>query len=139
MVGKGREGRGITTCEEAFQRLLEGGALVPAHSGIEPYKITAGIVSVEAGFDRGYLKKSRKSHKALIARIDAFREQTKPTEKAKTGKLHIQKASALEEKLRIAYEQRDAVLVQNLQLWERISDLELELSLKATSNVTRLR
>lgn len=139
MTSRGRVGEGVAMCEKAFIRLLEGGALVPSHFGIEPYKITAGVVSVEAGFDRGYLKKSRNSHKSLIARIDALREQTKPIERVKAGKLQILKVSAMENMLRIACEQRDAVLVQNLQLWERISDLELELSQKDSSNVTRLR
>lgn len=48
--------KGLAACEIALERLLEGRAIVPAHVGLNFSKITAGIVSHEAGFDRGYLK-----------------------------------------------------------------------------------
>lgn len=69
------QGNGLKKCEEAFERLLSGKPNISDHVGIESHKITAGIVSVEAGFDRGYLKKSRSYHKPLIARIEAYKAE----------------------------------------------------------------
>lgn len=48
--------KGIGACEEALQRLLDGEPFVSAHVGLDLSKLTASIVSLEAGFDRGYLK-----------------------------------------------------------------------------------
>jgi len=91
-------------------------------------KITASIVSLEAGFDRGYLKKSRKSHLPLLAKIEICR-----AEACKGGSSsNRKKIERLEENLRILeYEfaitqaQRNRILTQNLQLWERVRELEL--------------
>ncbi|MFT2186088.1 hypothetical protein [Pseudomonas putida] len=91
-------------------------------------KITASIVSLEAGFDRGYLKKSRKSHLPLLAKIEICR-----AEACKGGSsANRQKIERLEENLRVLeYElaitqaQRNRILTQNLQLWERVRELEL--------------
>jgi hypothetical protein len=68
-------GRGLLECEEALQRLLEGRPVVAEHVGLSRSKITASIVSFEAGFDRGYLKKSRNAHLPILARIEAFRAE----------------------------------------------------------------
>ena len=63
---------GLDQCVEAFDRLKAGQPRVIEHIGIAKSKITAGIVSVEAGFDRGYLKKARSAHAPLISMIEAF-------------------------------------------------------------------
>ena len=66
--------KGLAACSNALERLLEGRPIVPAHVGLDTSKITAGIVSYEAGFDRGYLKKSRRAHLPLLAKITASRQ-----------------------------------------------------------------
>lgn len=48
---------------------------MPEHVGLDLSKLTASIVSHEAGFDRGYLKKSRKTHLPLLAKIEACRAE----------------------------------------------------------------
>lgn len=47
---------GLRACEEALTRLMKGEPVVSKHVGLSLKKITASIVSLEAGFDRGYLK-----------------------------------------------------------------------------------
>lgn len=129
----GGTGSGVIVCEEAFKRLVNGAPVVSAHVGISPSKITAGIVSVEAGFDRGYLKKSRKAHQPLIAQIESYRAESASSKvsnsyKAQDVKRLHDKFAVLENSLKIACEQRDVVLTQNLQLYERIRELEQELA-----------
>lgn len=67
--------KGLGACEEALQRLLAGKPVVSEHVGLDLSKLTASIVSLEAGFDRGYLKKSRKTHLPLLAQIEAVRAE----------------------------------------------------------------
>lgn len=126
---------GLQECEEAFDRLVNGSPRVAAHVGIIAQKITSGVVSVEAGFDRGYLKSARLKHQSLVARINAFRESGGRDENnyeiAKVkGQLHRAglKASNLEGELEMALRQRQAVIEQNVQLHERVRRLELKVA-----------
>jgi len=119
---------GLIACEEALQRLLDGKPVVPGHGGLDLSKITASIVSLEAGFDRGYLKKSRKSHFPLLAKIEICRAEACKG----GGSSNRKRIERLEENLRrLEYEltitqaQRNRILIQNLQLWERVRELEL--------------
>ncbi|QAY84167.1 hypothetical protein [Pseudomonas arsenicoxydans] len=133
MKAKGAMGGGVIACEDAFRRLIDGAPFVPRHIGIEPSKITAGIVSVEAGFDRGYLKKSRKSHQYLLAKIEAFRleiasDKSNRSTKALEVRQVKEKLSVLENEIQVAHAQRDVVLAQNLQMYERIMELEQEVA-----------
>lgn len=121
-------GRGLLECEEALQRLLEGRPVVAKHVGLSRSKITASIVSFEAGFDRGYLKKSRNAHLPILARIEAFRaEANRGGSHSNTKKIDSleDKLDALATELATVRAQRDRVLTQNLQLWERVRELEL--------------
>lgn len=125
-----KQGSGIEICEEAFERLVNGRPNVPEHVGIEPSKITAGIVSVEAGFDRGYLKKGRKSHIPLIARIEVHRGESLASgsslrERTKRAEAKAQNAT---DKMTDMQSTMDIVLTQNLLLVERIKELESELN-----------
>ncbi|MGM3215635.1 hypothetical protein ACSQ5K_09380 [Pseudomonas sp. PhalM4] len=120
---------GVHLCAEAFQRLKDGKPRIPAHVGLPKSKVTAGIVSVEAGFDRGYLKKSRPTHMPLIAAIEAYRlegESASVTSvvKAKRAQMKADKAVSELEQVR---SQLYAVLAQNIQLVERVRELEGEL------------
>ena len=133
MKAKDGVSRGVIVCEEAFNRLVDGAPVVSEHVGIDSSKITAGIVSVEAGFDRGYLKKSRKIHQPLIARIEAYRveaasSKTTRSPKAQAIKRVQDKLAVVEDELKVACQQRDVVLTQNLQLYERVRELERELA-----------
>lgn len=119
--------RGLSTCEEALQRLLVGRPVVPEHVGLDLSKLTASLVSLEAGFDRGYLKKSRKAHLPLLAQIEAVRAEASKGKGSSSGKQIRQMESqlaALEKSLSIAQIQRDNVLAQNMKLWQRVRELE---------------
>lgn len=122
-------GKGLIICEEALQRLVAGKPHVAEHVGLPLSKLTAGAVSREAGFDPGYLKKNRKSHLPLIAKIQSLREGSsnnpKSTNADRVAYLE-RKLAALEVRLVMANELRDKVLTQNLQLWERVRKLEAE-------------
>lgn len=133
MKANGGIGNGMIVCEEAFQRLVNGAPVVSQHVGLDSSKITAGIVSVEAGFDRGYLKKSRKNHQPLIARIEAYRAEAASIKATRSPTVHAikrvqDKLSVLEDELKVVYQQRDVVLTQNLQLYERVRELEQEIA-----------
>ena len=121
---------GLVACVEAFDRLKTGAPVVRAHVGLPAAKITSGIVSVEAGFDRGYLKKSRAAHLALIAQIEAYRIRPESAGGSKTNEVRrarskVEKAeNALDQARRQLYE----VLAQNLQLVQRVRELEILLA-----------
>ncbi|EMO2020398.1 TPA: hypothetical protein ACGXEA_003362 [Pseudomonas aeruginosa] len=120
-------GKGLGTCEEALERILTGKPVVPAHVGLDLSKLTASIVSREAGFDRGYLKKSRSAHLPLLARIEAFRVEASKdsgSSNAKRVERLEGKLALFEKELEMVRAQRDRVLSQNLQLWERVRELE---------------
>lgn len=125
--GKGVN-RGLSACEEALQRLLDGKPVIPEHVGLDLAKLTASIVSLEAGFDRGYLKKSRKAHLPILAKIEAYRADAKKSSGPANGKSIKRvedKLVLLEKELAMVCSQRDRALTQNLQLWERVRQLEL--------------
>ncbi|HHM5020686.1 hypothetical protein ACEPYM_20315 [Pseudomonas aeruginosa] len=120
---------GVARCEEAFERLKTGKPVVAAHVDIDRSKITAGIVSVEAGFDRGYLKKARPSHAPLIALIESYRKGMTST--SITSQTQIRRAK---QKIEQTSSELEAVkfhlfrvLTQNIQLVERVRILEQQL------------
>lgn len=128
---------GIRACEEAFERLKEGKPHVAAHVGLDSSKITAGIVSFEAGFDRGYLKKKRPSHQPLIAQIEAYRTSFGSASASKA--LQIKRANDKVDKARgeleVVQAQLYQVMTQNIQLVERVRFLESQVK---QFNVTQL-
>ena len=140
---KSRDGtsKGVSTCEEALQRLLVGKPVVPEHVGLDLSKLTASIVSLEAGFDRGYLKKSRKAHLPLLAQIEAVRAgANKGTGSLCSRQIRQMESqlAALEKTLSIAQIQRDNVLAQNMKLWQRVIDLERSMAYSRSSKVEPL-
>lgn len=127
--------KGLGACEEALQRLLVGRPVVPQHVGLDLSKLTASIVSLEAGFDRGYLKKSRKAHLPLLAQIEAFRAEASKGAGSSCGKRQVEgQLAALEKKLSIAQMHRDNVLAQNMKLWQRVRDLERSMALSRSGH-----
>lgn len=121
---------GLQRCEEAFERLTSGGPHFANHVGVKRGDLTPAMVSVEAGFDKGYLKRSRESHMPLIARIDALKKESGPS--SSVTKERLKKAKQLADKRRMEVEQlqevMDKVLTQNLMLVERVRELEKEMS-----------
>lgn len=142
MTSGGSLKNGLVACEGALERLLDGKPVVPAHVGLALSKLTASIVSLEAGFDRGYLKKSRKAHLPLLAKIEAFRAEPSKATVPSSGKQIKRlesRLSLLGHELSIALAQRDRVLTQNLQLWERVRELERSNTDNRTAKVEPLR
>lgn len=125
----GNANNGLVACEEALQRLLDGKPIVPEHVRLDLSKLTASIVSLEAGFDRGYLKKSRRAHLPLLARIQHCRAENNKALGASNTKIVESlkyKLSLREKELEVVRARCDRVLTQNLQLWERVRELEVE-------------
>lgn len=141
MTSSKNASKGMIACEEAFQRLLDGKPVVPEHVCLDLSKLTASIVSHEAGFDRGYLKKSRKAHLPILAKIEATRAGANKktfSSNSKKAELLEDKLALLEKELAMVRTQRDRVLTQNLQLWERVRELELAERQKKALQIRRL-
>ena len=133
--------KGLGACEEALQRLMAGKPVVPEHVGLDMRKLTASIVSLEAGFDRGYLKKSRKAHLPLLAQIEAVRAEASKGAGSSNGKQIRQMESqlaALEKTLSIAQMQRDNVLAQNMKLWQRVRELERSMAYSSSVHSAKM-
>lgn len=124
------KGGGVQRCEDALERLISGQPHLADHVGVKRGEITPAMVSVEAGFDKGYLKRSRELHMSLIARIDALKNESGFT--PSVSKEKFQRVKRLAEKRRVEVQQlnqtMDAVLTQNLMLVERVRELEKELA-----------
>lgn len=134
-------GKGLGACEEALQRLLVGKPVVPKHVGLDLSKLTASIVSLEAGFDRGYLKKSRKVHLPLLAQIEAVRAEASKGAGLLSGEKNRQigrQLAALEKTLSIAQMQRDNVLAQNMKLWQRVRELESSMAYSGSGHSAKV-
>ncbi|WP_273808931.1 MULTISPECIES: hypothetical protein [unclassified Pseudomonas] len=89
----------------------------------------AGIVSVEAGFDRGYLKKARASHIGLIEEINKFRASMAlnlPNVRQALKQAQENAQLAESEKLQLQH-MIQKVVAQNLQLVERARQLESQI------------
>jgi len=132
-------GEGVEACVQAFERLKTGKPNLAVHVGLDPSKITAGIVSFEAGFDRGYLKKKRPSHQPLIAQIEAYRTSfgTVSASKSQQIKRANEKVDKARSELEIVQEQLYHVMSQNVQLVERVRFLEVQA--KKYNNVKEIR
>lgn len=118
--------KGVEACFKALERLQAGTPTVSDFVGVTPDLITPAMVSVEAGFDKGYLKRSRDNHKPIIARIDALKEDRSNTMEAKVFRANkaAERAAAEKQDLKQVL---DSVLTQNLMLVERVRELEQEL------------
>ena len=68
------EHNGVLACYEAFERLKSNRPKNKKFIGLPIDKITASVVSQEAGFDSGYLKSKRSNHQAIIAQIESFKK-----------------------------------------------------------------
>ncbi|WP_350599426.1 hypothetical protein [Pseudomonas sp. 65/3-MNA-CIBAN-0223] len=132
---------GLAICEKALDRLVGGNSIVPAHVSLDLSKLTASIVSLEAGFDRGYLKKSRKSHLPLLAKIEAIRASgvKGTTSRSKQLRQIEDQLKKLENELSVAQSNRDKALAQNIKLWERVRELELLLETSVSAKVEHFR
>lgn len=132
-------GDGVSACLEAFERLKSGSPIVSSHVGIERAKITAGIVSVEAGFDRGYLKKSRASHLPLLALIESYRNSAPSAASSKSIQVRRanEKWAKANDELEMMRERLYRVVEQNIQLVERVRNLEAQL--KEVNNVSPIK
>tara|TARA_Y100000588_G_scaffold175535_1_gene189582 strand:- start:1616 stop:2026 length:411 start_codon:yes stop_codon:yes gene_type:complete len=120
---------GLSECYDAFDRLKAGCPKNIKFLGISPDKITASIVSQEAGFDSGYLKKRRLNHQALIAQIGEFkREQSRFT----LSRVEVQRRER--EKAKRYKDERDRLqqllelsLARELLLAVKLKELESQL------------
>lgn len=129
-------GSGLSSCIEAFERLKVDMPINDEFKGYQPEQISPSVVSQEAGFDKGYLKKSRPNHMPLIALIEDWR---------KSGGTSLSKAEAIrrerDKALRYMQERDEAnqryalALGRELRLIKKIRELELELK---NSNVAKL-
>ena len=132
-------GEGVEACVQAFERLKTGKPNLAVHVGLDPSKITAGIVSFEAGFDRGYLKKKRPTHQPLIAQIEAYRTSfgTVSASKSQQIKRANEKVDKVRSELEIVQAQLYHVMSQNVQLVERVRFLEVQA--KKYNNVKEIK
>jgi hypothetical protein len=119
---------GLIKCEAAFLRLK-------TDRNLARNKITASLVSSEAGFDRGYLKKSRRHHQLLIRQIEAYRKSDVKTVDSVKVKYRRARAriESLEKELEDCKETMYKVLTQNLQLVETVNRLERLVKTTSTS------
>lgn len=132
---------GLDRCWAAFERLKEGKPEVDEHLNLSPSKITKSRVSVEAGFDAGYLKSSRDQHRLLVDEINAFAQEhsnqgTSLFEELKRSKEKLRKAE--QDKLEIQ-DKLYVAITRNMQLVSRVKQLESDIrSLRNVHSIEQL-
>ena len=129
----------MEACRAGFERLKAGKPEHSAHIGLPSSKITPGIVSVEAGFDRGYLKKSRQIHMHLIDEINSYRKGQKSESLTDLTRFTqaLKKSEQKDFKIQHLHDLTQKIVAQNLQLVERVRALELEL--KSYRNIQKMQ
>ncbi|ELB2861406.1 hypothetical protein QNE90_001009 [Vibrio alginolyticus] len=135
--------KGIELCKEAFERIKRGEARVEKFKGIPQEKVTPSVISQEAGFDSGYLKRARATHQPLISLIDAYRsaassETLSKSEAVRREKVKTDKAKSLQSTAETLLQ--DA-LARELVLVRRLKELEKEVAAlkKGSSNILDFR
>lgn len=128
----------LKDCYEAFERLKVGKGTKDGCIGLAPELITPARVSIEAGHDAGYLKKSRKQHTGLISAILAYQHENTSTtlSKAETKRRSVQRISRIETELKLTKKRLEDSLARELKLVAKIRELEEDLYKQ--SNVARL-
>ena len=122
--------KGLNACREALERLKNG---EPNNDQFKEVPITASIVSQEAGFDSGYLKKSR--HAELIAEISAVKENLDGQKKVIGRKKYekVERGAKTAESYAKRYKKMlDDALTREIRLIRRVRELESEIELLST-------
>ena len=121
----GSMSKGLIMCREALERLKNG---KPNNDLFKGVPITASIVSQEAGFDSGYLKKSR--HAEFIDEISAVKEnldgQKKVIARKKYEKVE-RGAIAAESDAKRYKKMLDDALTREIRLIRRVRELESDI------------
>ena len=120
----------LQQCYDAFERLKAGKGEHTDCKGLPLSQITFSKISLEAGHDAGYLKKSREQHKLLLSMLMAFiNDLPSSTTMGKGAALKRQKTmvkNAKEDALQMK-EKLDASLGRELQLYHRLKEAEEEI------------
>lgn len=133
------ESSGISECYAAFERLKARCPRSTKFIGLSLDKITASVVSQEANFDSGYLKKRRPSHQTIIALIESFKKEQQVTTLSKTEIQRREKNNTLKyknerDRLQLLLEQS---LARELLLAAKIHELETQVY--SLSNLTKIK
>jgi hypothetical protein len=105
--------KGLVACEEALERLTSGKPKVVKSSDSENCEITPAMVSVEAGFNKGYLKRSRKHHEHILTKISNLLKNETDEE----SKIQAKLKKALKDKdTAVSTNQSNKVILDNVLL-----------------------
>ena len=122
---------GINACYDALERLKNGKPLNQKFIGLTPDKLTASIVSQEAGYDSGYLKRGRTSHQAIMAMIDSTKADAKNGPSTLSKAEIIRREKHKSDKLKAELEQTKQLLEESLSrevlLTHKLKELERRL------------
>ena len=131
----------LLLCDQAFERLVAGKPQRLLITDYKIYRITAAVVSKEAGFDAGYLKKSRVNHRPILLEISQF----KAHQQTRTGSEQKQMLD-LSDQLRdeknlvndfeTLYEE---ALARELVLVAKLAELESQIRKLESNNLRRIK
>jgi hypothetical protein len=130
---------GLDKCFEAFERLKANTPNTEKFKNMAPSAITLSIVSQEAGFDPGYLKKGRETHQPLVSLINAYKIQSESTSVLRKRNFETIKVEnkTLSNENELLKAQLEAALGRELLLVRQLKIMEIEIKrLKDESNVS---
>ncbi|WP_172380280.1 hypothetical protein [Vibrio sp. Vb339] len=132
---------GIKACYDALERLKNGEPLNEKFIGLTLDRITASVVSQEAGYDSGYLKRARINHQAIIAMIDSTKACAQNNISTLSKSEIIRREKKRSDKLRVELERTRQLLEESLSREVLLAHklVELERRLLTEFNMIDLR
>lgn len=131
----------LLLCEQAFGRLTAGKPQRLLITDYKIYRITAAMVSKEAGFDAGYLKRSRINHRPLLLEISQFKAQEQTRTGCEQKKILDLSGLLQDEKNQVnnfetLYEE---ALARELVLVAKLVELESQIRKLESNNLRRIK
>ena len=121
---------GLDKCFEALGRIKANNPLESKFVDLPRNKVTAAVISQEAGFDSGYLKKKRPQHQPIISLIESYRSSDTGSTLSVRESIEREKrkAESFRTRLKLAEIKLHNALARELLLIDQIDRMEQELA-----------
>ncbi|HAS3611739.1 hypothetical protein [Vibrio cholerae] len=120
---------GLEKCLDALERIKKNTPNLNKFADLPRNKVTAAVISQEAGFDSGYLKKKRPQHQEIISLIESYRHSDTGSTLSVREKIEREKRKTerLQARLEQAEDKLNKALARELLLLDQIDRMEQEL------------
>lgn len=120
---------GLKKCLDALERIKNNTPNLSQYADLPRNKVTAAVVSQEAGFDGGYLKKSRPQHQEILSLIASYRYSNSGSTLSVREKIKREehKTESLRARLKLVEDKLHKALAREMLLLDYVDRMEQEL------------